>query len=232
MLINTCILIFSRKPEEEAIHKHFSSTIANSSALHKYLYTKTLKAAAGTGLPVLTTSCIPPQGITFAQKLTHAISHTFSLGYSNVIVLGSDVPHISTHIINQSVAQLHNGSSMVLGRNQRGGVYLLAIAKEAFCASTFVTLGWQTNQLYNHLKAYAQQHKPTTLAVQLQDVNNQHDLKYLYNSYSTALRLQHILTQFFKPQNIYFTICNYSKVANTYWLTYVLRGPPQVAILA
>ncbi len=70
----------------------------------------------------------PQQGADFGARLHHVFQWTHDQGYKRTIVIGSDSPHISPHIITQAQEALTR-VDVVLGPADDGGYYLIAMRK-------------------------------------------------------------------------------------------------------
>jgi glycosyltransferase A (GT-A) superfamily protein (DUF2064 family) len=83
------------------------------------------------------------QGHDFAQRLHTSVSRLFAQGYSQVIVVSSDTPGISTSLLRQAHAKL-GASPLVIGPDTRGGCYLLALTPETL--PLLARIQWQQNR--------------------------------------------------------------------------------------
>lgn len=70
--------------------------------------------------------CFPQQGADLGERLLYAFQQLHAFGYQNVILIGSDSPHISRHIIASARAALDE-ADVVLGPSDDGGYYLIAM---------------------------------------------------------------------------------------------------------
>lgn len=81
------------------------------------------------------------QGENLGERMHHAIKQTLNSGYSKVILIGSDIPDLSSAIIQQAFDELEN-KTCVLGPALDGGYYLIGLKKAM--ASLFI------NKTYSH----------------------------------------------------------------------------------
>ncbi len=70
--------------------------------------------------------CFPQQGTDLGERLLYAFQYLHARGYHNIILIGSDSPHISWHIIESARAALDE-ADVVLGPSADGGYYLIAM---------------------------------------------------------------------------------------------------------
>jgi len=117
------------------------------------LLSRTKKVLRKSRLPIIHTDETEQQGNTFGARITSALQDVFSLGYDNVIVVGSDCPNLGLRELKCSTKALANGQQ-VLGADKRGGAYLIGIKKEQFQAQTFAQLPWQSANLLAALRNY------------------------------------------------------------------------------
>lgn len=70
--------------------------------------------------------CFPQQGADLGERLLHAFQWIHARGYQNIILIGSDSPHIRCNVITQARAALQN-ADVILGPSDDGGYYLIAM---------------------------------------------------------------------------------------------------------
>lgn len=108
-------------------------------------------------------------------KMGQAFEHGFSLGYDQIIGIGSDLPDVSSDIINEAFQQLENNDT-VFGAAKDGGYYLLGM--NTFHSFIFENKPWSTLEL---LKVTIEELKSkgcsTALLRELNDVDTIEDLK-------------------------------------------------------
>ena len=146
---STAILLFSRTAWEEAQYKTFVPHKGNVTIAAE-LIKHTQQTAISSGLDVL----VPPfqKGITFGERITHAIGYVFQQGYERVIVIGNDTPMLTKqHIL--TAHHLLQEKNMVIGPSTDGGIYLLGIHKTCFQSNTFKQLDWQSASLFASLQS-------------------------------------------------------------------------------
>lgn len=229
MLSNTAILIFSRLPQEEILHKRISNKTEANLALWHHLYSKTFEAAKKTGLPILAYSEKDQQGKNFAEKITNALNDSLNKGYQNLIVLGTDCQEISKKHIEEVHTQLLGGKEIVAGQDKRGGIYLLGINKKAFNAQHFLAFNWQTNKLFEDIAAYASGFSFIKMNAVFKDINSIKDV-------STFINIVEISTSFRLLLNTLIQTANNDRILFSEFIRillfayhYILRGPPSLA---
>lgn len=71
-------------------------------------------------------TCFPQQGADLGERLLYAFQWIYTQGYQNIMLIGSDSPHISRNIIVDACAALHE-ADVVLGPSDDGGYYLIGM---------------------------------------------------------------------------------------------------------
>ena|SRR5579863_288264 len=71
-------------------------------------------------------TCFPQQGADLGERLLYAFQWIHAQGYLNIILIGSDSPHISRNIVANAQVALHQ-ADVVLGPSDDGGYYLIAM---------------------------------------------------------------------------------------------------------
>lgn len=151
----TAILIFTRTPQEEAQQKWFQQLGSTTNGRHiaQTLITHTRQVARSTAYPVIEISSRQQQGNSFGERLSHAIQLVWNRGFEQVLVVGTDTPHLSTALLQQAAEQISPIQS-VLGAATDGGAYLIGLHCSQFQAAAFAALPWQEEHLFQALSAY------------------------------------------------------------------------------
>lgn len=170
----TAVLLFSRFAKEEALHKRFYHPLGKKAATRyaQRMIDKTRAEASLSGLPLITCFSDEQVGNSFGEKLANSIEGVLKKGYSNVIVIGSDCPSLQSFEI-QHAQKLLEKSPLVLGPCSDGGVYLIGISLQAYHRERFINLQWQTSELFNDFRIYAEENSLCVSIVELlNDVDN------------------------------------------------------------
>ncbi|WMM24623.1 TIGR04282 family arsenosugar biosynthesis glycosyltransferase [Tissierella sp. MB52-C2] len=72
------------------------------------------------------TKTFPQRGEDLGSKMYNGISHVLNLGYEKVVLIGSDIPHISSSDIFYSF-EILDKNHIVLGPSYDGGYYLIGM---------------------------------------------------------------------------------------------------------
>jgi glycosyltransferase A (GT-A) superfamily protein (DUF2064 family) len=68
-------------------------------------------------------------GATFGERLEHAVEQLAGLGYSKIVIVGSDCPSLTADDVSNAF-QLLDRKRLVLGPDHRGGCYLIGLHRE------------------------------------------------------------------------------------------------------
>ncbi len=219
---DTCILLFTRTPEEEAQHKILSPFSNTNLSLIKSLFNRTVDLVEKSGLPFVIFSEEKQQGDNFGERIAHALQEVFEKGYRSVIVLGGDCPSLKKRDLIKSLKFIEQGKN-VLGGTPGGGVYLMAIQKENFDAHILSNFSWETPFIFNELFSFLSEKKSSLqLLRELQDINHQEGLWQLLGKYHQMVfrQLKNLLESTFCFSALCFSL---QKIK---YNTFLLRGPP------
>ncbi|MEP2237567.1 MAG: DUF2064 domain-containing protein [Maribacter sp.] len=180
--LSTAILVFANSAKQDLANKH----ILRGEELFDVLTRSTLKKAKKTGLPVFHFSDENQVGTSFGERFTNAIASVFNNGFSNIITIGNDTPHLKTHHLKHTAKQLAKGKT-VIGPSIDGGFYLLGLQKSNFEASEFQNLPWQRLGLYHQISLWLHEESSELIKLPvLQDLDNERDLQSIL-SFSSDL---------------------------------------------
>ncbi len=170
---HTAVLLFARTPGAEARHKALGDTVRASARRLAVLDAHTARAVEESGLPTIRCTEVAQRGASFGERLSHAVSSGFALGYEHLIIIGNDCPELRARDLRR-VAGLLSGGQSVIGPDRRGGAFLIGVSRADFSFETFSALPWRTTGLAEGLGGVL------TGAVVLghrQDINSRQDLE-------------------------------------------------------
>ncbi len=179
----TAVLIFAAASQQECRRKN----MRNASTLFDGLTNHSIDTVKNAGLPYVLVTGNNQEGNTFGQRLENAMESVFNLGYTGVIAIGNDTPHLSKQHLLQAVHNLERGK-VTVGPSYDGGFYLLALDKFAFAkaknasiaAPSFAQLNWQTSSLLTQLITCLA--TPVRCLEKLRDLDSLSDAQHLYKS--------------------------------------------------
>jgi glycosyltransferase A (GT-A) superfamily protein (DUF2064 family) len=125
------------------------------------------------GLPGI--QCHEQRGATFAERLEAATEKIASLGYDEIVLVGSDCPSLTADDIAAALVEL-TSRRLVLGPDHRGGCYLIAL--RAHDRQLLHGVRWNRGCDYVQLTSRVGAHEAAALPVK-QDVDNWADVRLL-----------------------------------------------------
>ncbi len=128
-------------------------------------------------------TCISQRGKNLGDKMYNALVDISSLGYSRLVLIGSDIPDLPATLINEAFNKLDR-DDVVLGPSKDGGYYLIGINNEKIDSSIFKGVTWSTPQVLNktihNLKSKG---LSWNLLIPWNDIDDSNDLKNYYKNY-------------------------------------------------
>lgn len=188
----TALLVFAQSALADARSKRLAGQVLPNRSVLAQLTRRTRQLADATGLPVLHSIDLILHTGRFGDQLTAALSAAFARGYERVLVVGNDCPALTTAHLTQAATELES-AAVVLGPDQRGGLYLFGLSRAAFEGLPLAEMPWQTNRLAGAVRR-ACADWPTVVLPSLGDVNSRADLqRYETNSPLISAFIRHLL---------------------------------------
>jgi len=129
-------------------------------------------------------------------KMQSAFEQKFEDGYEKILLMGSDTPHITNEIINESFDKLAS-HDVVLGPSADGGYYLIAFNKNTFHGDVFKDIQWSTPKVLEQTLQTLNT-KSVYLLQELNDIDNLDDLKDFYENFQDGYFKNSETIQFLK----------------------------------
>ena len=221
----TAILFFSQTASREAMVKKWKKGDQQQNyQLARSLIQQAEKTLQQAPFPVFHFSEIEQTGASFGERLSNAYRQIFGKGYQAVIAVGNDSPEIQQLNWQKIAGELEKGRS-VLGPSMRGGAYLIGLHRAHFDAAAFQQLPWQTANLYDGLKRYAERCAAVAELPPLRDINTFADVKLILKSTQLPAPLRQLLLTLIKGQQLPFEFHPFISL-RLYVSSCLLRGPP------
>ena len=225
---HTAILLFTRSAKDEAKNKALAKRGSrNNVQVADLLIRHTKNKAEATGLPVFVYQGDLQKGDSFGDRLANGMETVLNLGYSAVIAIGNDCPHLTTKLLLKVDEQLRN-QQIVLGPDLNNGVYLFGIQRSFFDKNAIAELAWQSTDLQKSLFHFTNSalkgEKIVWLPV-LGDLNSRKDLDHFLH-YSSEHTLSILLLELLKHtlQESEFSLPY--QLSNAFAQRLCMRGPP------
>ncbi|MCA0132533.1 TIGR04282 family arsenosugar biosynthesis glycosyltransferase [Winogradskyella alexanderae] len=131
-------------------------------------------------------------GDNLGEKMYNAFNDGFNLGYKRIVLIGSDLPTISTSIIENAIHALESNDT-VFGPAEDGGYYLIGLNRPI--KSIFENKPWsKTNLLATTLNELKESGLSFHLLKTLNDIDTYEDL-IASEFYKTNIKLQEKIQQ-------------------------------------
>lgn len=122
---------------------------------------------------------LPQYGEDLGQKMKHAIGAVLRLGYSKVVLMGMDIPHIHTETIRNAFDNLEQ-KDIVIHPALDGGYYLIGMKREY--ASIWDIQRYGTNTvMHDTLQHMKEENLSISVGQMYYDVDRKEDLKQLWS---------------------------------------------------
>ncbi|SHG59330.1 TIGR04282 family arsenosugar biosynthesis glycosyltransferase [Flagellimonas flava] len=172
---DTAVLIFASSAEVDSHAKKIQAGVP----LFQALTAQTIQVVQATGLPYFHFTENEQCGNSFGDRFIHAIQQVFDQGYSKIVAVGNDSPHLGAKQLLQAAAETSK-ENVVLGPSLDGGFYLLGLHADHFDEHGLGQLPWQTSSLLNKTKTYLKSlNIGVTLLQTFKDIDALADLKRL-----------------------------------------------------
>jgi glycosyltransferase A (GT-A) superfamily protein (DUF2064 family) len=113
----------------------------------------------------------PQEGKNFDERFNKAVEKVLR-HRKNVVVIGSDSPHIQSKTINKAIDYLENEEAIVLGPSNEGGVYLVGVSNPL----DFTNIFSKGIEIENLVSLAANRNLPLKLLEELTDLDVSTDL--------------------------------------------------------
>lgn len=155
------VIVFQKTPELGKVKTRLASSIGDEEAMRVYVflveYTHQLLKEVKADIHVFIDGKISPdsaapahyffhaqQGSDLGARMRAAFNHVFSLGYQQVVIIGTDCYEISAKLITHSFILLAE-TDLVVGPAKDGGYYLLGMSKPT--PELFAAIPWSTSSV-------------------------------------------------------------------------------------
>jgi uncharacterized protein len=197
-----CILVFVRAPEKGKVKTRLANVIGHDAALQLYMSFVIDELDMLRNLFFDVIICFHPpterstveswlkdqfnfmaqSGEDLGQRMGNAFKEIFSQGYKQALLIGSDLPDLSSSIIFDAFHHLTTQDS-VIGPSKDGGYYLIGFHRDTFCKEIFMHIPWGTAGVYQQtLLFYHKKNFHYHILAQWRDIDDYEDLVWLKKS--------------------------------------------------
>jgi rSAM/selenodomain-associated transferase 1 len=124
---------------------------------------------------------MPQAGRDLGQRMKNAFIKIFSQGYSEVLLIGSDIPDLAGPVTDEAFDGLKNNEAVV-GPAFDGGYYLIGFKKETFLPEIFQGIHWGTDTVFaKTMEIFKRIKYRVHVLTEWRDVDRIEDLKALFD---------------------------------------------------
>jgi rSAM/selenodomain-associated transferase 1 len=121
------------------------------------------------------------------EKMRNAFMNGFHQGYKKIIIIGSDLPVLTSQHISTAFQELQR-VDLIVGPSTDGGYYLIGLNKPF--PGLFKKISWSTSQVLHQTLNRAEKSSMTVqLLKEMRDVDDFQDLKFLLNNQQNTILL-------------------------------------------
>ncbi len=196
-----CVLLFVKLPEKGKVKSRLARDMEWDMVLHLYesMVLDTIEMLQRTKVPFRICfdppdaldrvrrwlgpeySYIPQAGSDLGERMEQAFLQTFKGGADKALLIGSDIPGVSSAVIFDAFDALKTHDA-VIGPARDGGYYLIGFQKNGFEAAVFHDMIWSTETVYNEtIMRLREKGRSVHVLPQCTDVDTKEDLEALLN---------------------------------------------------
>jgi len=163
-----CILFFVRAPEMGKVKTRLANVIGHDAALSLYMSFVADELDMLRGLFFDVIICFYPHaarkqlenwlndqfyfmaqsGKDLGQRMENAFEEAFSRGYYQALLIGSDLPDLSSSIILDAFDHLARHDA-IIGPCEDGGYYLIGFRRDTYSGKAFMGIPWGTARVFD-----------------------------------------------------------------------------------
>ncbi|MBU1078035.1 MAG: TIGR04282 family arsenosugar biosynthesis glycosyltransferase [Spirochaetes bacterium] len=122
------------------------------------------------------------EGADLGERMAVSLESAFKLGYEKSIIIGGDLPDLSSDIILQAFKDLNDHQS-VIGPSDDGGYYLIGFNKKDYLNKVFQGIRWSTPEVFKMtMRIFNKEKYSVSLLQKWHDIDTLEDLRNLYNN--------------------------------------------------
>ena len=191
-----CILFFVRAPEKGKVKTRLACVIGEDAALKLYMsfvadeldmlralffdviiffHPRTAGQTIGKWLKT-EFDFVAQSGQDLGQKMKNAFDVAFSRGYAKALLIGSDLPDLTSSVILDAFNHLTQKDT-VIGPCEDGGYYLIGFRRDTYNKNVFTKISWGTSRVFNQtLLSFREKNLNYHILSKWHDIDNYKDL--------------------------------------------------------
>jgi rSAM/selenodomain-associated transferase 1 len=195
-LDDRCLLFFVKNPEKGKVKSRLAADIGKKSALcvYKNLVTQMLSNLRRGTFPFYICfhpkraeksikewlgreyRYMPQRGNDLGERMRNGFIDGFAMGHGRVLLIGSDIPGLKIHDINEAFKSLKTMDA-VIGPAYDGGYYLIGFREKTFFPQVFEGIAWGTKNVFAQtMKKLKRSRRVVYTLPHLSDIDTAEDL--------------------------------------------------------
>jgi rSAM/selenodomain-associated transferase 1 len=196
----SCVVLFVKFPEPGMVKSRLAASLGQKFVLSLYreFVSDTLDMLRSCGCPVIIAYDPPAYlgrfvtwlgdghrylaqiGGNVGERMEQAFQQSFALGFSRVVLMGSDVPDVPCAMIGEAFEALASHNT-VIGPSRDGGYYLIGFTRPAFFPDVFRKMKWSTESVFQETRQrLARGRRSLHMLPMWRDVDTREDLRNLF----------------------------------------------------
>lgn len=193
-------LLFIKAPIKGKVKSRLAATVGEEAALELYkrFVLDTIETVEKSGYPLRIcyhppdsgrivsdwlgqkNHTMPQEGRDLGARMENAFSRIFAEGFTDAVLIGSDIPDLSSAVFLEAFESLAN-SNAVIGPAVDGGYYLIGFTVGSFFPRVFRGIAWSTNTVFREtMDLLNEAALRTHRAPERKDVDTLDDLRDLF----------------------------------------------------
>ena len=193
------VLLFIKAPVESRVKSRLAAAVGEEAALELYknFILDIIDTLSTSGYPfricffppdakeairtwLIGHPAAPQDGNDLGERMELALKKLFSEGFTNAILIGSDIPDLTPAVIHEALEAL-NENDAVIGPARDGGYYLIGFNQKSFLPRIFRGIPWSTATVFREtMNILKESSLRVHLVPQWQDVDTLEDLKAFF----------------------------------------------------
>lgn len=208
-----CIIVFVKAPVEGLVKTRLADHIGKGNALllyramasdildaithadcdlrifyHPEKYSRLVRDWLGSDFRIL-----PQVGADLGIRMLNALSRTAAEGFDKILLVGSDIPELTTFITDNAFTALKTHHA-VIGPAVDGGYYLIGFSQSHIVREAFTDIAWSSRDVYARtLKRLRKNGKTVHTLEPLRDIDTLEDLQGLVSTLTFKSHCAHTI---------------------------------------
>jgi len=199
-----CVIVFLKVPQKTSVKTRLAESLGQDIATDLYKYfvadiLETLKKSRhnfiicfyppddrpeAAGWLGHSQTLLPQLGNNLGTRMSNAFDDSFSKGFRNMILIGTDFPDLPAEIIDQAFKYLPENDA-VIGPSVDGGYYLIGFNADTFLPAVFDDMPWGTENVFEKtIKVLNNKGLKIHILPKWRDIDTFEDLEVFYKTYS------------------------------------------------